>query len=174
MYIIHFYCIVVEAGFYSDLVECLPIDPESWARLKYFRSTAIPNVTRCRKSQLSEVGIKRPGRRIIRQTPYHVTAKASFYGNAIEVYYIPVPWHWNQAFNPSSLALAQTLKNFKKFSPWNKNVSVLFLYMLNIAVVQVYKENQAGWHKIYWISFGKFYEFRSLHVSLSHSGNCSL
>ena len=170
MYIIQFCCIVVEASFYSDLVECFP-DPESWARLKYFRSTTIPNVTRYRKSQLSEVRIKRPGRRILRQTPYHFTAKASFYGNAKWVYYIPAPWHWNQVFNPSSLALAQTLKNF---SPWNKNVSVLFLYMLNIAVVQVYKENHAGWHKIYWIYFVKFYEFRSLHVSLSHSCNCSL
>ena len=26
-YIIHFYCLAVEAGFYSDVVECLPVDP---------------------------------------------------------------------------------------------------------------------------------------------------
>ena len=36
---------MVEDGFYSDVEECLPIDPESWARLKYFCSTTIPNVT---------------------------------------------------------------------------------------------------------------------------------
>ena len=24
---IHFYCLAVEAGFYSDVVECLPLDP---------------------------------------------------------------------------------------------------------------------------------------------------
>ena len=24
---IHFYCLAVEAGFYSDEVECLPVDP---------------------------------------------------------------------------------------------------------------------------------------------------
>ena len=23
----HFYCLAVEAGFYSDVVECLPLDP---------------------------------------------------------------------------------------------------------------------------------------------------
>ena len=32
-YIIHFYCLAVEAGFYSDLVECLPVDPASWVRI---------------------------------------------------------------------------------------------------------------------------------------------
>ena len=26
-YITHFYCLAVEAGFYSDVVECLPLDP---------------------------------------------------------------------------------------------------------------------------------------------------
>ena len=31
-YIIHFYCLAVEAGFYSDVVECLPVDPASWVR----------------------------------------------------------------------------------------------------------------------------------------------
>ena len=25
-YIIHFYCLSVEAGFYRDMVECLPVD----------------------------------------------------------------------------------------------------------------------------------------------------
>ena len=29
MYKIHFYCL---AGFYSDVVECLPVDPASWVR----------------------------------------------------------------------------------------------------------------------------------------------
>ena len=29
---IHFYCLAVEAGFYSDVVECLPVDPASWVR----------------------------------------------------------------------------------------------------------------------------------------------
>ena len=28
-YIIHFYCLVVEAGFFSDVVECLPVDPSN-------------------------------------------------------------------------------------------------------------------------------------------------
>ena len=32
VYIIHFYCLTVEAGFYSDVVECLPVDPASWVR----------------------------------------------------------------------------------------------------------------------------------------------
>ena len=27
-----FYCLAVEAGFYSDVVECLPVDPASWVR----------------------------------------------------------------------------------------------------------------------------------------------
>ena len=31
-YITHFYCLAVEAGFYSDVVECLPVDPASWVR----------------------------------------------------------------------------------------------------------------------------------------------
>ena len=31
-YIIHFYCLAVEAGFYSDVVECLPVDPATWVR----------------------------------------------------------------------------------------------------------------------------------------------
>ena len=26
-YIIHFYCLAIEAGFYSKVVECLPVDP---------------------------------------------------------------------------------------------------------------------------------------------------
>ena len=30
--ITHFYCLAVEAGFYSDVVECLPVDPASWVR----------------------------------------------------------------------------------------------------------------------------------------------
>ena len=29
----HFYCLAVEAGFYSDVVECLPIDPEAQVRI---------------------------------------------------------------------------------------------------------------------------------------------
>ena len=31
-YMIHFYCLAVEAGFYSDVVECLPVDPATWFR----------------------------------------------------------------------------------------------------------------------------------------------
>ena len=31
-YITH-YCLAVEAGFYSDVVECLPVDPATWVRL---------------------------------------------------------------------------------------------------------------------------------------------
>ena len=31
-YMIHFYCLAVEAGFYSDMVECLPVDPATWVR----------------------------------------------------------------------------------------------------------------------------------------------
>ena len=31
-YITHFYCLAVEAGFYSDVVECLPLDPVAQAR----------------------------------------------------------------------------------------------------------------------------------------------
>ena len=31
-YKIHFYCLAVEAGFYSDVVECLPVDPATWVR----------------------------------------------------------------------------------------------------------------------------------------------
>ena len=31
-YITHFYCLAVEAGFYSDVVECLPVDPATWVQ----------------------------------------------------------------------------------------------------------------------------------------------
>ena len=31
-YISHFYCLAVEAGFYCDVVECLPVDPATWVR----------------------------------------------------------------------------------------------------------------------------------------------
>ena len=31
-YITHFYCLAVEAGFYSDVVECLPLDPAAKVR----------------------------------------------------------------------------------------------------------------------------------------------
>ena len=30
--LIHFYCLAVEAGFYSDVIECLPVDPATWVR----------------------------------------------------------------------------------------------------------------------------------------------
>ena len=45
-YISHFYCLAVEAGFYSDVVECLLVDPATWVRFpagtgKYFRSTTM-------------------------------------------------------------------------------------------------------------------------------------
>ena len=30
--LIHFYCLAIEADFYSDVVECLPVDPASWVR----------------------------------------------------------------------------------------------------------------------------------------------
>ena len=29
----HFYCLAVEAGFYSDAVECLPLDPAAQVRI---------------------------------------------------------------------------------------------------------------------------------------------
>ena len=29
----HFYCLAAEAGFYSDVVECLPVDPAAQVRL---------------------------------------------------------------------------------------------------------------------------------------------
>ena len=32
-YMIHLYCLAVEAGFYSDVVACLPVDPATWVRL---------------------------------------------------------------------------------------------------------------------------------------------
>ena len=31
-YIIHFYCLAVEASFYSNVVEYLPVDPATWVR----------------------------------------------------------------------------------------------------------------------------------------------
>ena len=31
-YITHFYCLAIEASFYSDMVECLPVDPVTWVR----------------------------------------------------------------------------------------------------------------------------------------------
>ena len=30
--ITHFYCLAVEAGFYSDAVECLPVNPAFWVQ----------------------------------------------------------------------------------------------------------------------------------------------
>ena len=32
VYITHFYCLAVEAGFYSYMVECLPLDPVAQVR----------------------------------------------------------------------------------------------------------------------------------------------
>ena len=32
-FIIHFYCLAIEAGFYSDVVECLSVDPATWVRI---------------------------------------------------------------------------------------------------------------------------------------------
>ena len=32
MYITHFHCLTVEAGLYSDVVECLPLDPAAQVR----------------------------------------------------------------------------------------------------------------------------------------------
>ena len=43
-YLRHFYCLAVEAGFYSDVVECLPLDP---AALVY-KTLLLP----CGRSQL--------------------------------------------------------------------------------------------------------------------------
>ena len=31
-YITHFYCLAVKAGFYSDMVKCLPLDPAAQVR----------------------------------------------------------------------------------------------------------------------------------------------
>ena len=31
-YITHFYCLAVEAGYYSEMVECLPLDPTAQVR----------------------------------------------------------------------------------------------------------------------------------------------
>ena len=28
----HIYCLAVEPGLYSDVVECLPVDPSTWVR----------------------------------------------------------------------------------------------------------------------------------------------
>ena len=32
-YKIHFYCLAVEAGFYSDVIECLPLGPAAQVRI---------------------------------------------------------------------------------------------------------------------------------------------
>ena len=32
IYIIHFYCLAVEASFNSEVVECLPVDRATWVR----------------------------------------------------------------------------------------------------------------------------------------------
>ena len=32
IYVIPFYYLGVEAGFYSDMVECFPVDPATWVR----------------------------------------------------------------------------------------------------------------------------------------------
>ena len=46
IYIIHYYCLVVESGFYSDVVECLSVYPATWVRfqlvqVKYLRSSTV-------------------------------------------------------------------------------------------------------------------------------------
>ena len=28
----HIYCLAIEAGFYSDMVECLPVDTATWVQ----------------------------------------------------------------------------------------------------------------------------------------------
>ena len=38
MYIIHFYCLAVEAGFYRDVVESLPVDPATWVSIHSWSS----------------------------------------------------------------------------------------------------------------------------------------
>ena len=44
-YITHFYCLVVEAGFYSDVVECLPVDPAAQVRLRFGCPNMLPLVS---------------------------------------------------------------------------------------------------------------------------------
>ena len=39
-YIVHFYYLVVEASFYSDKVECLPVDPLDVTKLNFFWKNA--------------------------------------------------------------------------------------------------------------------------------------
>ena len=85
-YITHFYCLAVEAGFYSDVVECWPVDPATWVRFlagagKIF---LLYDIT-CPSRESN------PGRWIYRQTLYHVAVKACFYCKAVEVCYIPIP-----------------------------------------------------------------------------------
>ena len=41
----HVYCLVVEAGFYSDVVERLHVDPANWvAKLEWTQSNAQQNI----------------------------------------------------------------------------------------------------------------------------------
>ena len=42
-YITHFYCLAVEAGFYSDVVECLPLDPAAQVRFPPRACGIFPN-----------------------------------------------------------------------------------------------------------------------------------
>ena len=35
MYIIHIHCLAIEASFYSDVVECLPVDPAAQIRFPH-------------------------------------------------------------------------------------------------------------------------------------------
>ena len=44
-YITHFYCLAVEAGFYSDVVECLPVDPAAQVRLRFGCPNMLPLVS---------------------------------------------------------------------------------------------------------------------------------
>ena len=67
----HFYCLAVEAGFYSDVVECLPVDPATWVRFpagagKIFSlydmtSFRIVDFKGCQRSKIMSISLFKAG-----------------------------------------------------------------------------------------------------------------
>ena len=127
-YIIHFYCIAIEAGLCSDMVGRLPYDPAAWpfnSHLRQFGFSASCDIWYCCRAKIFQPG---QGLWIYRQTFYQVVVKASFYHNAVKVYYIHV------------LMTSGRTKYFKIFCIWN-------LRLFKIISIILSWSNLYGWWK---------------------------
>ena len=51
---IHFYCLAVGAGFYSDVVECFSVDPATWVRFPAVAGKIFSLFDKCHRGELYE------------------------------------------------------------------------------------------------------------------------